>query len=60
LNDYEFYDTNEVISLSAIRNPKNNYVYSVSPFQKTEEDTLVIDEDELTTEDFEELVEWLE
>ena len=59
LHEYEFYDTNEVISLSAIRNPKSNYVYSVSPFQKTEEDTLVVDRDELTTEEFEELSQWL-
>lgn len=59
LHEYEFYDTNEVISLSAIRNPKSNYVYSVSPFQKTEEDTLVVDKDELTTEEFEELSQWL-
>lgn len=60
LNDYEFYDTGQVISLSAIRNPKSNYVYSLSPFQRTEQDTLVIDEDELSIDSFDELAAWLQ
>ena len=47
IHQYEFYDTEEVISLYNFKNPKNNYVYKVSPFEKMEDGTLIIDKDKL-------------
>ena len=47
IDQQEFYDTKETISLYNFKTPKNNYVYRVSPFEKTENGTLIINEDRL-------------
>jgi len=58
LNDYEFYDTGEVFSLSAIRNPKKNFVYSLSPYQRLESDSLIVPEEGMYDE-FENVLNWI-
>lgn len=58
LHPYEFYDTKEVISLAKIRNPKNNHIYHLSPFERTEEDTLIISEQQL--EEIEDIITYLQ
>ena len=59
LNDYEFYDTGEVFSLSAIRNPKKNFVYSLSPYQRLESDSLIVPEEGIYDE-FENVLNWIQ
>ncbi len=44
LHQYEFYDTGEIITLDKIKNPKNNYVYHLSPIK---DDILTISKSQL-------------
>ena len=47
LHQHEFYDTGEVITLENIKYPKNNCVYHLSPFERTEKNTLIISKQQL-------------
>lgn len=47
LQPYEFYDSKEVITFDSIKNPKNNYVYYVLPFDPNDSSTLIIPEQQL-------------
>ena len=47
LHPYEFYDSKEVITFDSIKNPKNNYVYYVPPFDPNDSSILIIPEQQL-------------
>lgn len=47
IGPYEFYDTNEVLTLTDMQHPKNNCVYRISPAGRIDSDSLVIGEEEL-------------